>query len=579
MMADHKIPMNADKAAKERVTKRKKAKAGKKGNPFGDKQAPPFGAKDGDEDEPKGKKPPKAKKSAKPAAAKRKGKGKGRSPAAGVAGHDGDTMGLPAHREPDGAPVEEFEDDAKMQDGDERQEMAAAMRHKSLAAKGLSQQDALLHDMTCPAFAPEDVAAAFPYASFSAIDDGAWQLKALDAAASAALPVAGEVMALWQHAVTLKGADPQLLHDLRTQAYRDFREVNKAFQDATPGPGAFPTPAHVTPERFKRPYISEGHGAASPQHDAPNHFREPEGQISAEDFTRQYITEGRAADSPDNDTPRHEPQPAPMTPGTPERVFYRGTMRDNVRQALHALHDHISRITPDVCPMSPQVTGVQKPAPPVPEGVGGPAPRRTAKATKAAKRKAARAQARKRRRLERKVLKGSMSVNKARKKLGLTPKRGKGRGDLKAMNLAKGAAATPVKFTDVAGRIAPSAPVVTAFDPEALKTAMTEATAPLLERIAAQDKTLRKQRKAIDAIASQPDTSQAPLRGVALNKSQTPAAPAGPLGVAKSAERAQAAELALLYQDWRNNPDPGLREAAYGAITNLLGLNPMNNKT
>ena len=66
---------------------------------------------------------------------------------------------------------------------------------------------------------------------------------------------------------------------------------------------------------------------------------------------------------------------------------------------------------------------------------------------------------------------------------------------------------------------------------------------------------------------------------MALNKSQTPAAPAGPLGVAKSAERAQAAELALLYQDWRNNPDPGLREAAYGAITNLLGLNPMNNQT
>ena len=64
---------------------------------------------------------------------------------------------------------------------------------------------------------------------------------------------------------------------------------------------------------------------------------------------------------------------------------------------------------------------------------------------------------------------------------------------------------------------------VAPLDPEAIKAAITEANAPLLERIAAQDKTLRKQRKAIDAIASQPDTSQAPLRGVAaVNKTSAP---------------------------------------------------------
>ena len=138
----------------------------------------------------------------------------------------------------------------------------------------------------------------------------------------------------------------------------------------------------MTPQQFHRPYIGAGHGAESPQAKGPNSFDVPSGQPSAEQYTRGLITEGHAADSPDNDTPRHEPQPASMEPGRPERVYYRGTMKDNARQAMTAMHDHISRVFPDVCPMSPELGGTQKPAPQVPVGVGGNAPvsRKAAKA-------------------------------------------------------------------------------------------------------------------------------------------------------------------------------------------------------
>lgn len=562
-MADHKIPMNAGKAAaKERVSKRKKAKSGKgkKGNPFGDKQAPPFGAKD-DSGEDGGKKPSRAKKAASPQAAKRKGKGKGRNPAHGVTGHGGDVKGLPAHREPDGAPVEEFEDDANMQDGDERQEMAAAMRHKALGAAGLSREDALLHDLTCAAFRPADVRKCFPYASLGDIDGAMWQRQALMKAAAAPAAEALAMRDLFRHAETLKNASDDLLLDLREQAHADFLAVNKVLTDATPGPASFPTPAHVTPQQYQRPYIHEGHSAPSPQQGAPHDFRVPEGQPSAEDFTRGFLADGRAADAPANDTPRHEPIPAPMTPGMPSRVYYTGAMRDNARQAMTAMHDHISRVFPDVCPMSPEVSGIQKPAPQVPEGVGGPAPRSGKKAAKAKARKQRKALAAKRRRLEQRVLKGSMTVKQARRKLGLKAKGA----NLTAMKLAK---ALP----------SPSVPVPSPLDPDVIKAAIAEANAPLLERIAAQDKTLRKQRKAIDAIADHADTSQAPLRGVvSLNKAS--AAPAAPQTATASAERVQMAELQRLHYVSRSSPDPGMREAARRDLETKLGLDSMTPQT
>ena len=423
--ADKKIPANMDKAAKERVAKKRNGKKagkgkGKKGEPFGGSQAPAFGAKDEPDDEEKCKtaKPEKAQKAEK----RRKGKGKGRSPADGVKGHEGTTAPLPPHREPDGMPVEEFEKTTSLEDGDENQEMAAAVRMKGL---GIDRDLGALHDLCCPAFTPADVAKAFPAVTFQSIDTAGWQMKMLDAAAkgsaASAMGQFNAASALWQHAVTLKGSDPAVLTDLRVIAH-------KAFRDANPGPASFPTPTHPMPGQFRRPYLSAGHGAASPQHDAPHSFAEPRGQVQAQDYTRGYLTEGHATDSPDNATPRHDPPPAPMTGGQPEAVHYQGTMRDNAAQAMAAMHDHVSRMFPDVCPMSPDPEHAQKPAPPVAAGVGGPEPhagKASKKAAKAKAKKAAKAQARKtaakRRRLEAQVLKGKVTVEDARAKLGLDP--------------------------------------------------------------------------------------------------------------------------------------------------------------
>lgn len=565
--ADHKIPANKAAGAKESVQKArkpkpakgKKAKDGKKpadgDGKFGGKQSPPFGAKD----EPGEDSKPQAKKDAKPKTVKRrKGKGKGRSPVAGVKGQEGSTKPLPPHREPDGPPIEMFERSAHLEDGDEHQEMAAAMRHKALAASGMTRDEAVLHDLTCPAFRPEDVAKALPYATLATLDDTAWRAKMLTDAASAPLEVAGQSAVLHQHATTLKAADPQVLHDLRTEGHQAFLAANKkafkAFRDAAPGPGSFPSPGHITPGQFRRPYLDAGHAAPSPQHGAPRSFNVPEGQISAEDYTRGFLGEGHAADSPQNDTPRHEPQPAPMTAGKPDRVYYRGTMRDNARQAMTAMHDHISRVFPDVCPMSPEITGIQKPAPEVPAGVGGPEPHRGGmkKTAKAKTGKAAKQEmTAKRRKPERPAL-----TRKARNEA--------------ALGKALKAAGWTQKQVDSLS----SPPVATPLDPDAIKTAVAEANAPLLERVAAQDKTLRKQAKMLTAIAGQADTSQAPLRGVAM-ATKTSAAPAGPPLAAQSRDLAQAAELQRLQNAWRNSSDPATREAAYRDLTNHLGLNPM----
>ena len=93
--------------------------------------------------------------------------------------------------------------------------------------------------------------------------------------------------------------------------------------------------------------------------------------------------------------------------------------------------------------------------------------------------------------------------------------------------------------------------------------------------LAKQGKAFRKLQKTTDAIASQPDTSQSPMRMAALTKNTTSAAPAGPQTATASAEQAQVTKMQLLQHEWRNSPDPSQREAAYAELTKMLGVNSM----
>ena len=536
--ADHQIPANkADDAGKERVTppaavtkakKGKKPKKGKKGkgNPFGGNQAKPFGQKDDD-----AKDDADQKKATRPAARKGKKKGgKGRSPVIGSVSQD--TMGLPPHREPDGMPVEAFEHDTALEDGDH--EMKASMRHKAL---GIDPPLGALHDLTCPAFRPADVAKSHPWASFEMIDTGYWERQALDAAStgdmSTAMDAWNKAAELSRCAVVLKTADPRLLHDIRLSNHSAFVAANKdalkAFRDATPGPGSFPTPSHPMPGQFRRPYISAGHGAESPQAGPARSFPVTEGAPMARDFGREYLTAGHAADSPANSTPRLLPPAQNMEAGNPERMHFEGTMADNARQSLSAMHDHLSRRFPDVCPMSPAMGHTQKPAPGVPESVGAPTPHAAGKSAKPGKKAKAKV------------------TTKARK----------------AAKVTKAAVAEP----------APAAP---AFDGDAITAAVKAATAPLVKRIGRQDKALRKNAKVLSAIAGQRDTSAAPFRGAGITKSQQASpALAGPVTMAESAEQAQVSKYMRLRDTWRTTTIPEEQEACWQEMQAMLGTAPL----
>ena len=297
------------------------------------------------------------------------------TPGEGVTGSAAaDVEPVPAHREPDGPAFEAFEHDAGLPTVPDPAacEMKAAARHRSL---GVPFDAGWLHDTLCPAYDPADVAKHYPHQDFSAIDEHAWQAKALDIAATAPLEQAARAMDLWQHARALKSLTPDLAGDL-------MQEAHKAFRDANPGPGSAPTPGEMSAERYRRPYISEGHAAPSPGQDPPNTSPIHPGHLAASQFGRGPLTEGQAADSPGNANPRPMPVPAPEVPGVPSRVDYSSTQRANAQQAMSSMHDHIAMTFPDLCPMAGPGHMGEPPshARPVPAGVGGPVPHGASKA-------------------------------------------------------------------------------------------------------------------------------------------------------------------------------------------------------
>lgn len=255
----------------------------------------------------------------------------------------GAVQAVPAHREPDGPAIESLEHDMHVPTDPDGKYIDAQMktitRFKSV---GVPTDLGVLHDMTCAAYHPESVKSAHPDADFHNMDVTPWQSKALDAATGAPLDEALKAQSLWQHAVTLKATDPELLTELRYEAH-------KSFTDANPGPGKFPQPTELHAGTFRRPYLGAGHAAPSPGQDAPNSASVPTGSVSANQFSRGFIQDGHSADSPSN---KSDAVPAPTPTGEHSRVYYRNGQRDNAKQAMQAMHDHIAQTFPDLCPMN-----------------------------------------------------------------------------------------------------------------------------------------------------------------------------------------------------------------------------------
>lgn len=253
------------------------------------------------------------------------------TPADGVTGQHADHV--PDHREPDGRAIEAFEADAKIPTDPDTM-MKAAHR---IAASDAPDDLGILHDLLCPAFSGKSLRAAYPHTDVQThIDTSAWQMKALDAAASAPLAEAARATKRWQDATIIASVPAEVITELRTEAHKSFR-------DANPGVASFPTPSSVTPGQFKRPYISAGHARPSFQQEGPNTAPVPSSQISAHEFDRDNLTAGHASDSPANKSAN--------------RAYYTNAQRDNAQHAMRAMHDHIAHLFPDVCAMGGESEG------------------------------------------------------------------------------------------------------------------------------------------------------------------------------------------------------------------------------
>lgn len=419
------------------------------------------------------------------------------TPADGVTGESAQPVA--PHREPDGSAIESFEADANLDtvpDGD--MAMKTAMKHQQL---NVDTDLGAMHDLLCPAYSYKSQALAYPYKDLGSLDITVWQQKAMDAASGAPMEEALAAQDRWYAATTLKSADADTLAELH-------EELHKSFTDANPGPGSALTPAHIVAQQFKRPTLTSGHARPSFQYAGPNTSPVIASSITANQFQRGFLGTGAAANSPANKG---------QVPEAETRVFRVTQQRENTRQAMLLLHDHLAKSHQGLCPMSLEETA---PVEPVPE--------KTRPVTKAGKKTAA-----------------EPVVQKA---AGAAP-------DMQAL------------FKSLV--------------PDLVKTAVAEATAPLVTQLeqaqtdlAEQKKLLKKARKEIEKLSDEPDPRVDPWRGMAQPRALTKnlgteTAPT----LASVQDRSKLGKLEILQERYLNADDPRQREAALKSILEMRGIN------
>ena len=440
---------------------------------------------------------------------------------------------VPEHREPDGAAIESFESDAHIPTTPDKEvEMKTATRLKSVGAPA---DMGALHDLTCAAYHLDVAQKSHPTHTFADINLALWQQKALNSAVSAPMDEARKAAQLWQNAVTLKGADPEVVADVRAEAY-------KSFQDANPGPGSFPSPTELSPGKFRRPYVSEGHASPSTNHQGPVTAHVPTGHLAGGQFDRGPLTSGHGDPSPSNKNTVII-DPAPIPPGM-SRTYYRNAEREAARSAMASLHDHIAQTFPDLCAMDGPGKGGQPPTGerPVPLPVGA-AKSEDAPVVEKSDKKL-------RKELEKAVLNGEITVDEARTKLGMEPL---------AVKTADGPTVTKA-FGEAS--------------PDLVKSAVAEATEDLVKQ-------LTELKAVVDALSDLPDPREAPFRGLAqqnnvMASKSVAGLPVGARSVAESAEQAQRALLDAMMIEARGNSDPAQREAAWAQVYKMSGIPTLN---
>jgi hypothetical protein len=464
----------------------------------------------------------------------------------------------------------------------------AMMRYKTV---GIDSDLGILHDMTCPAFNPDDVTKCFPYSDFASIDEHLWQQRALAAATGKSLTDAMSAQQAWQSAVVLKTADPVNLGEYRM-------ELHKAFRDANPGPTSYPTPGSVTAQRFHRPNLGggSGHSKDSPGYGAPN--SSPQVATSApnaQHFDRPPLGSGHQSPSPSFMKNDFE---YPAQQGAPVRLTYAHLEKDKERRALTMMHDHLQHQFPQGCPMVeqdayrveqpiqvPPIAGVGKSETVVadPEVVLGDVQRYIAK-------------------LEKKVRAGLITEDQARAKLSkrtaekyaasVSAQVQKGLTSRSEILRALGVEDPEVKAEpQVMKAEVVELSASSGVTPEIMKTMMSEILQPFEQKISAQEEIIAQyqqrdaerdaQLKALtdeqtknnqrwEALADKADPSTQNWAGLAINPLQRPA------GVVKTAEvsdRVQGMIVRQLERAARTSENPAEREAAWTALYKMQSSN------
>ena len=456
-------------------------------------------------------------------------------------------------------------------------ETAALMRFKAV---GIDTDLGKLHDLTCPAYSPDEVAKYHPYADLSSVIDlDVWQRKAVDAACGP-LETAMELTKAWSAAQILKSADPAELNDYRL-------EMHKAFRDANPGPSSYPSPGSMSTHAYLRPVITAGHAANSPGYGAPNSSPDvATGSPNAHSFDRPPLASGHQSPSPSHMKGGAE---YPAEQGVPTRIDYAHVEREKARQALSLMHDNVSRMFPPLCPMMPNVTQPESlPIPPA-AGLGKQVePAETAAAVsksdtpEVSAEFLALAEKGMKKKLGKKVLAGKMTVDEARTKLGrkVTQKAlemqqaeliktqfeaGEITRDeaLKALGFTIETPA-PVEKAAEAPEIVKSA----VLDSDVIKSAIAEALAPLVEQINKQQVTITEQEARWEGIADAADPKTTSWAGLAMKSVQ-------PVAVTKQAEIAERTQQMIdrqLSHIWRTSENPYEREAARNELDKRGGI-------
>lgn len=250
-----------------------------------------------------------------------------------------DTRPAERHREPDGDAVEDLERDAGMRtDPDPVPDRVPA------SLKVSAYQVQRMHDATCAAFDWRTVAEEYP--SLKSAADAVVPAFFLDQMQAAALK--GNLTGVTSLAETVRAADEMHKGIYDPDAVADgHAALHKAFAEMYPNTRV--TPGSVTPGMFQRPYISAGHAPqTAPAGRTPN--VPPSSRVpDPNDFDRPLITEGHEAESPGD---RGDNLRTGSVSSGSARRFYSNAAKTAARNAMRAMHDHISDAFPDMCPMA-----------------------------------------------------------------------------------------------------------------------------------------------------------------------------------------------------------------------------------